>query len=61
MARHVSPSGRADTLAISSKLFETRATKTRRFMQCRYYKMIALVVFIVVAIILFLVLIFELS
>lgn len=57
----MSPSGRADTLAISSKLFETRATKTRRFMQCRYYKMIALVVFIVVAIILFLVLIFELS
>ena len=50
-----------DNLAISSDLFHQRATKTRRFMQCRYYKMIALVVFIIIAIILFIVLIVEIS
>lgn len=53
--------GKTETLADSSDLFHKRATKTARFMQCRYYKMIALVLCIIVTIILFLVLIFELS
>jgi len=46
---------------MSAQLFEKRATKVRRNVQWRYYKMVALAVFIVLVIALVIFLLIEVS